>query len=127
MTNNVYNVYKGNEQPEYTLDDIREKVEEVKEKAENTIRKALSWALDHPGEAATIASAAIFGIRKLDKYFDIYRENKLRNSMIYDRSLGMYWETKRPLTANQRLTIESRHNAGESYGQILSDMKVLKR
>ena len=78
-------------------------------------------------ETAAIASVAVFGARKIDKYVDIHRESKLRNSMIYDRSLGMYWETKRPLTTNQRLVIETRHKGGEPYGKILSDMRLLKR
>lgn len=107
--------------------DIREQFEKAKKKFMKGVATTLNWVVDHPYEASTIAGLAVFGIRKVDKYIDISREAKLRNSMIYDRSLGMYWETKKPLTTNQRLTIEARHKAGEPYGQILRDMKVLKR
>lgn len=106
---------------------IREKLDEIREKAEEILSATFMFIMDHPREAAAIASVAVFGARKIDKYIDIHRETKLRNSMIYDRSLGMYWETKRPLTTNQRLVIETRHKGGEPYGKILSDMRLLKR
>lgn len=109
------------------LDYIHEKANRVRDKIEQGFYASLDFALHHPEQAAAIVGAVAFGLRKADKYVDIWRENRLRNSMIYDRSLGMYWQTKRPLTTNQRLVIESRHKAGESYGSILSDMKVLKR
>ena len=117
--------YKEN--VEFTMDEIKERIEAVNYKIKALFFAALDFVIEHPGETASIASIATLGIRTVNKHLDIRRENRLRNSMIYDRSLGMYWETKKPLTANQRLTIESRHNAGEPYGAILSDMKVLKR
>ena len=107
--------------------DIREKVEDATVKAKLAAEACMVWVMNNPREAAAIAGLILYACKKTDKYIDIYRETRLRNSMIYDRSLGMYWETKKPLTANQRLTIESRHKAGESYGAILSDMKLLKR
>lgn len=120
---NEYQVVENN-----TLaDDIRQKLEDAKQKAKNCFYKAVGFVITHPDQAAAIAITGLWALKKADKYLDIYRENRLRNSMIYDRSLGMYWETRKPLTTNQRLTIESRHKAGEPYGQILSDMKILKR
>lgn len=120
---NEYQVVENN-----TLaDDIRQKLEDAKQKAKNCFYKTVRFVISHPDQAAAIAITGLWALKKADKYIDIYRENRLRNSMIYDRSLGMYWETRKPLTTNQRLTIESRHKAGEPYGQILSDMKILKR
>lgn|GEM_PF-1377900 len=112
---------------EQTMDDIREKLDRIKKKAQAIFYTVVNWTIEHPAEAAAIATTASVVITKADKLANIRRGERLRNSMIYDRSLGMYWETKKPLTANQRLLIEARHKAGESYGQILSDMKVLKR
>lgn len=108
-------------------DNLNERLEELKKNIRVNFYRLVDWVSYHPQEAAAIGVALRFAWGKADKYLDIYRETKLRDSMIYDRSLGMYWETKRPLTANQRLIIESRHKAGESYGSILSDMKLLKR
>lgn len=116
-----------NANAEQTMDDIRTKLEETKKKARAMFFNVLGWISEHPGETAAIVGTVSVIINKADKLMNIRRGERLRNSMIYDRSLGMYWETKKPLTANQRLLIEARHKAGESYGQILSDMKVLKR
>lgn len=121
-------IYETEDQStEQTMDDIREKLDGIKKKAQAIFYTVVGWTIEHPAEAAGIATAASVVITKADKLANIRRGERLRNSMIYDRSLGMYWETKKPLTANQRLLIEARHKAGESYGQILSDMKVLKR
>lgn len=109
------------------IDDIREKLEECGEKAKTAVLAVADFALTHPDSFAAIVGATMVGVRVLGKQIDIHRADKLRNSTIYDRSLGMYWETKKPLTANQRLVIESRHKAGEPYGKILSDMRILKR
>lgn len=126
MNNNEFEILDGRTADDI-MDDIREKLDELKEKAKTAASNVIGFCIAYPQAAATIAGVAVVGIKSVNKHLDIYRENKLRNSMIYDRSLGMYWETKKPLTANQRLTIESRHNAGESYGAILNDMKILKR
>ena len=116
-----------NENSADLMDDIHKRLEGAKAKAKRLFYSVLDFAVEHPVEFGSAVSLAMFGIRRIDKAVDIRRAEKLRNSMIYDRSMGMYWETKRPLTANQRLAIEARHKAGEPYGRILSDMKVLKR
>ena len=119
--------YESNRSAEELENDIREKVEVFKDTAKEVVYRTVDWMMYHPEETAALIGGLMFAWRKIDKYVDIRREVKLRNSMIYDRSLGMYWQTKRPLTANQRLQIESRHKAGEPYGKILSEMKILKR
>lgn len=50
-----------------------------------------------------------------------------KSRMIYDRSLGFYWEVKRNLTNNQKMAIEHRHRLGEPYGKILREMNLLKK
>lgn len=122
-----WQIHNNDNSAEEVEAEIRERIEDFKRNVRMKIYQTIDWITYHPQEAATIAGTLIFAWRKVDKYVDIHRETKLRNSMIYDRSLGMYWHTKKPLTANQRLMIETRHKAGESYGKILSDMKVLKR
>lgn len=119
--------YESNHSAEELENDIRDKIEEFKDTAKEVVYRTVDWIMYHPEETAAFIAGLMFAWRKIDKYVDIRREVKLRNSMIYDRSLGMYWQTKRPLTANQRLQIESRHKAGEPYGKILSEMKILKR
>lgn len=122
-----WQVYSNDESAEELETEIRERLSDIKHSVKSAFLEAVAWVAYHPEEAVAIGGGLIFAWRKIDKYVDIHREVKLRNSMIYDRSLGMYWQTRKPLTANQRLQIEARHKAGEPYGKILSEMKVLKR
>lgn len=54
-------------------------------------------------------------------------DEKVRESRVYDPSLGDWWDLKKPLTTSQRLELESRVQNGEPRGQVLNDMGVLKR
>ena len=126
MENNTYNIF-DDQSAEEVVDDIRTRIDEAKQKVKSAFFSVLSFVVENPQAAVAIGGVVAAGIKITGKQLDIRRENRLRNSMIYDRSLGMYWETKKPLTANQRLTIEARHKNGESYGAILNDMRILKR
>ena len=130
MEDNGYTIFEG-KSTDTLVDDIRNRINGFRTRIRETFFAVVEFAAENPQAAmaigGTLTSISVITIKTIGKQLDIRRENRLRNSMIYDRSLGMYWETKKPLTTNQRLTIESRHNAGESYGAILNDMKVLKR
>lgn len=126
MENNTYNIF-DDQSAEEVVDDIRTRIDGVKQKVKSAFFSVLSFVVENPQAAVAIGGVTVAGIKVVGKQLDIRRENRLRNSMIYDRSLGMYWETKKPLTANQRLTIEARHKNGESYGAILNDMRILKK
>lgn len=102
---------------------IKEQVNEAKEKLKG-------WFNEHQGEilygcyiAVCIGSVAVPIIQKSRRNYIDFR----RDRMIYDPSMGFYWETKRNLTNNQKLMIEARHRNGEAYGEILKDMKLLRR
>lgn len=124
------NIFEG-KNADTIVNDIRSRINGFKTRVRETFYSVVEFAVENPQAAmaigGTLTSISVVGIKTIGKQLDIRRENRLRNSMIYDRSLGMYWETKKPLTANQRLTIESRHNNGESYGAILNDMRILKK
>lgn len=123
----INTTYETPENTDERVHEILEQLEDFKDKLVDTALTVVSWGLQHPQELVIILGGVRFAWGKIDKYVDLRRDIKLRNSTIYDRSLGMYWQTKKPLTTNQRLQIESRHKAGEPYGKILSDMKILKR
>lgn len=102
----------------------------LKDKMEESKEKAKQWFVDHQNDilygcyiAATIGAAVIPIVHKARKN----HYEHLKDYRIYDRSNGFYWETRRKLTNNQKMIIEQRHLTGEPYGQILSDMKLLKR
>ena len=102
---------------------LKEKVEEAKDRVSQ-------WYDDNKGNiiygcyvAACIGAVVAPIVRRSRRQRIEYR----RERMIYDPSLGFYWETKRNLTNNQKLMIENRHRMGEPYGEILRDMKLLRK
>lgn len=58
---------------------------------------------------------------------DLREERRLKDTYIYDPRLGMYFECRKKLTPNERLEFAARRDKGESVGEILRSMKVLKR
>lgn len=90
-------------------------------------KKTVKWASENPDLAMSVIGASLFFTQKAWRIGETVMDNRHQNSRIYDHSLGMYWDLKHPLTANERVTIERRRKSGENYGQILSDMKLLKR
>lgn len=99
----------------------------VKEKASNCAK--FLWE----NRKATI-SAAMLGaatvtslVGKINRHKEL-RESEIRHTKsFYDRGMGCYWETKRPLKTDEMLELEQRKANGENYGQILRDMGLLKR
>ena len=57
---------------------------------------------------------------------NLNKEKALKELYIYDMSLKAYWKLRRALSASEMLEIESRRKAGESLGEILRSMRLLK-
>jgi hypothetical protein len=116
---------------EYYKSKAKDKIESTYHTVRGYLDSAAEWASENSDMLIAIIPPAIgmlaYGAKRAAKLHDIKSAERLRNRMIYDRSLGMYWETRRPLSGNQKLIIEERHRAGESYGKILSDMRLLKK
>lgn len=102
----------------------------LKEQMKETSDKVKEWAGENKGNilyglyvvGLLGAVASPFIRRSKRNYLEARREKQ-----IYDPSMGFYWETKRPLTNNQKLMIEQRHRNGEGYGKILKEMHLLRK
>lgn len=103
------------------------KVLYARDKVASATKRAVKWGSENPELAITIIGSLAALTNKVWKVGTAMAETRHQNSTIYDHSLGMYWELKHPLTANERIIIERRRKNGEKYGQILSDMRLLKR
>lgn len=105
---------------------VKEKFEEkkngfitrVKEKANN----AANWAMDHPVQTAVISSI----LAKLVRTGYSSYKTRQRDVRTYDPTIGSYYDLKRPLTNKEKLELSERHKSGESIGDILAGMRVLK-
>lgn len=98
---------------------------QIKEK----IDKAWTFCKEHPAESLALGTTIVGGLFGLAKRHDrnsaIREQQRLKDEYIYDRSLGSYWKLRRKRTPGENLEIERRKAAGESLGNILSDMKLL--
>ncbi len=102
----------------------------LKEQVKESKRRTKQMVKEHKGDivyglylTACIAAALTPFVRAIRKNQNDVKKERL----IYDPHMGFYWEVKKSLTNNQKLMIEQRHRMGESYGEILRDMKLLKK
>lgn len=88
------------------------------------------WVSDHKTEIMVVAPVVIGGIattaKVVGKNVNLQKEQRLKEKFVYDTSLGHYWELKQKLSNSQWTEIERRRAQGETLGQILNDMRVLK-
>lgn len=54
------------------------------------------------------------------------QEEQLKELYCYDRSLGHYWKLRRKVSNSEWLKINKRKSDGESLGDILQEMRLLK-
>lgn len=119
---------------EYVVIDERSFKEKASDAARTVKEKAGSCAKFLWENRRATISAAMLGatavtslVGKINRHKEL-RESEIRHTKsFYDRSMGCYWETKRPLKTDEMLELEQRRSAGENYGQILRDMGLLKR
>lgn len=108
---------------------VKEKAHAAKEKAVELGKATVEWCKENPEAALAItglvAAAGRAVIREGVKARDEKRENDHRERYIYDRSLGMYWELKRPMTTAERCEFQRLKDEGYRTGDILRSMKLL--
>ena len=105
------------------------KAEDVKTSVDIKLWQLSEWAKENPEQAATIACTAIGAagiiIKRMDRGARIRKEERLKDRYIYDRHLGSYWNLRRKPTQTEKLRIERLRRQGLSYGEILTQMKLL--
>ena len=102
---------------------------EVKTNLKEKFQQALEWVDKHRWLVTAtfgVASAALYLAAKKSGKINIMLEEKLKDTRVYDASLGHYWELKRKLRNSEWCEVERRLANGEKYGEILSSMGVLK-
>lgn len=106
------------------------KKEERRRKIEETKKKVLDWWEDNKVYVA-VALPVIGGvmtktIKAVSQHHNLKMEARNKDLRLYDTSLGHYWELKRKLRNDDWVQINRRRNLGESLGDILDEMRVLK-
>lgn len=99
-------------------------------KAKAKVSKTTNWVKDHPYETiglATAGAAIIKETTKLGSKIAQYHEDKDRENRIWDPSLGDWWEIKRQMKPVEKLEFEQRLARGETRGNILRSMGLLRK
>lgn len=120
---------------------LEEYFEESKNKAKRAGRRVKTWFSDraydvkmycfnHPEEALGIGclTLVVIGnvVTKTKKAKALEKEEELKEEYCYDRSLGHYWRLRRKISNDEWLEINRRKNEGESLGEILEQLRLLK-
>lgn len=103
---------------------------EAKKKWKQRFGKAKDWARENK-QLLIVAVPAVVGtvgtgIKVLGKHHNLALEARNKDLRCYDTSLGHYWELRRKLTNKDWVQINRRRANGESLGDILEELKVLK-
>lgn len=102
------------------------KIEETKRKIKTSLKNGLQWCHDNQ-TLVLIAVPMIYGLGK-GMYKLGNKAIKTRSEMIgeWDPRAGRWWELKRKLKSDEALELNRRYQLGESKGDILESMRLLK-
>ena len=111
---------------------VKRKAKLLGHSVKRKVKSGIDWIVANPEAAtiiATVGVATVGGACKLAKSgiraHNLKKEEELKNRYIYDRSLGMYLHTKRPLRNEDYITINERRKNGEKLSNILVSMDIL--
>ena len=109
---------------------FKEWKEDTKEALRAKAQDAVEFCSRHK-EVIIVFGPVVIGtsmeiLKSITKRHNLKEEKDLKDKYIYDRSAGHYYELKRKPKQSEWRLIDERKNNGESYGQILSTMRLLK-
>lgn len=109
---------------------LKERFEEASERAKWKVQDAVDWCNRNKElivVLAPIAAGTIVELIKIGtKRHTVNEEKRLKERYVYDRSNGHYYELKRQPKSSEWIQIEHRKDSGESLGDILNDMRLLR-
>ena len=108
---------------EFKKEERRKKIEEFKQKAKDI------WD-EHKMTIIVLAPVAGKVIKEVVKavgrHHNLKLEERSKDHRVWDPTIGHYWELRRKLDNRDWTEINRRHSRGESLGEILESLRVLK-
>lgn len=114
----------------------KNKWEKFKYKTKDKIDGVIRWVKEKPEQAAIVGSVVIVGADKIVHVIKKWKsiqptqaelDREWHDTHVYDRSLGYYYNLKRPMSGTEAMEFSQRKKRGESTGDILRSMNLLKR
>jgi len=113
--------------------DLDTKLWAFRYRVETKARATARWASENKELALAMIPVGVMlfrsaekAVRSVDRKIDLKKEERFRDLSVYDHSLGMYHELKRPLKPEEKVELSMRIKAGESKIDVLNDMRLLK-
>lgn len=102
----------------------RNMIHQAWESTKDFVKQNREWVL---GVGVPLAVTAVsWTVKTAVRQSHINETQRLKDNYIYDNRHGIYFETKRRMTNQERLEYSRRRDEGESVEQILRSMKILK-
>lgn len=108
---------------------IRRAINEKYQNAKIKAHDAIEWCKDNPKEALALGYLGFISYRTISKNRLANKRIKLENEKllyVWDFKRGFRWRLKRPLTKEESIYLKNRVDSGESVGDVLYKMDLLK-
>jgi len=109
---------------------FKETVNDLKQRTKEKIELTCDWCKRHKETLVVLIPVVVSGTVELVKVVAKSKNQKeervLKENFIYDRQHGHYYELKRAPKSSEWRMIDMRKGEGESLGDILADMRILK-
>jgi len=111
------------------------KAKDIGQRAIDSGKSAVKWAIDNPDKAAAIAGAgaALAGgankvVKSINRNVTAKQIEREKRTRVYDHSLNAYVYTKKPLSKEQIEFIhKERRRTGKKVSEIMAEMDILRR
>lgn len=104
----------------------QQKIQEIKYEAKKKVQNAINWTMANKEFVLMAAPVVIGGVKLLSKSNTARVERITKETMEYDPRTGHYWKIKRRMNTKEALEFDRRYRNGESKGDILASMRLLK-
>lgn len=108
------------------FDKLNDKVKSIRKTLTDAAWKVVNFCIENPIAAALIAGTASSAITQATKAYKDHNEMVRRRRDFFDPRTGRHCFAKRDLDPNEQAYVDARHDNGETYVKILSDMGLLK-
>lgn len=111
----------------YTFDDFKKEARKVKVKRflKSIPQKAKDLYIRDKELVLFLTPGVIYAVKRIAKFRDGRKEDHHRNCQVYDHSLGMWHDLKRPMKAREKQIYAQKRKSGESVLEVLTEMGLL--
>ena len=120
-----------NKQMEFKKLQMKLKIQHAWNAATEKVKGVAQEAWNNKEVLMVVVPAVVGGLatvtKVVGKTVNNHQEQRIKDTQFYDRSLGHYLYTRRPLSQSELREVSKRKRSGETYTEIFSSMGLNKR